>query len=161
MDHFERQLARMMRATEERTSFEPRHQERLRAGVRARRLTRAVQLTTGSALAVTGLGIGLFLLPGTPDRVEPSAPRPLPATSPSPVPRTTPSITTPPPSTPGSPATGSSDPAPGGGASGTADAATTPPASAGAPETFPAGAETSPAGAGTSTSAPPIAGPAG
>ncbi|MEW2396066.1 hypothetical protein [Streptomyces sp. NPDC046862] len=92
MDHFERQLAQMMRTTHEPASFEPRHQERLREGVRARRRTRVVQRAVGSVLAVAGLTLGLFLLPDGPTRVEPTDSGPQPATSPSPsAPTTTPS----------------------------------------------------------------------
>ncbi|MEU6549232.1 hypothetical protein ABZ915_02950 [Streptomyces sp. NPDC046915] len=82
MDHFERELARMMRDTQEHTPFEAGHQLRLRSGVRARRRTRLAQKAVGSVLAVAGLGIGLFLLPH--DRVEnrPQAPLPRPAISP-------------------------------------------------------------------------------
>ena len=82
MDHFERQLAQLMHSTHEHAPFEPRHRERLRAGVRTRRRTRALQQAGGFALAITGLGVALFLLPGRPHSVEPSSPRPEPATSP-------------------------------------------------------------------------------
>ncbi|MGW3167274.1 cellulase [Streptomyces sp. NPDC001142] len=84
MDHFERQLAQMMRDTEAPTPFEPRHRERLWSGVRARRRRRAAQSAVGSVLAVVGLSVGLTLLPGHATRVEPSHPGPQPATSPSP-----------------------------------------------------------------------------
>ena len=43
MDHFERELARMMRDSREHTPFEPEHQVRLHAGVRAHRRVRAVR----------------------------------------------------------------------------------------------------------------------
>ncbi len=99
MDHFERQLAQLMHSTHEHAPFEPRHRERLRAGVRTRRRTRALQQAGGFALAITGLGIALFLLPGRPHSVEPSSPRPEPATSP-----TAPAVS--PSSTPTSSATG-------------------------------------------------------
>lgn len=99
MDHFERQLAQLMHSTHEHAPFEPQHRERLRAGVRARRRTRAVRQVGGFALAIAGLGLALFLLPGRPHNVEPSSPRPEPATSPS-APAVSPS------STPTSSATG-------------------------------------------------------
>ncbi|WP_328501089.1 hypothetical protein OG828_11795 [Streptomyces sp. NBC_00457] len=83
MDHFERQLAQLMRDTQEHTPYEPKYQDRLRAGVRARRRVRAAQAAVGSVLAVAGLGIGLFLLPDGQVRDEPSAPNPRPAVSPS------------------------------------------------------------------------------
>ncbi|MFE7267685.1 hypothetical protein ACFU9B_37605 [Streptomyces sp. NPDC057592] len=83
MDHFERQLARMMRDTETPTPFEPKHRERLRAGVRVRCRKRVAQRAVGSVLAVVGLSVGLFLLPGRATRVEPSHPGPRPASSPS------------------------------------------------------------------------------
>src|SRR4051812_44879570 len=92
MDHFERELARMMRDAQEHTPFETEHQIRLRSGVRARRRARLAQKAVGSVLAVAGLGIGLFLLPQ--DRVEnrPQAPVPRPALSPA-SPSRTPSAT--------------------------------------------------------------------
>lgn len=82
MDHFERELARMMRDAQDHTPFEPKHQSRLRSGVRARRCARAVRKAVGSVLAVAGLTMGLFLLPH--ERVEnrPQAPLPEPVTSP-------------------------------------------------------------------------------
>ncbi|MDH6213470.1 hypothetical protein [Streptomyces pseudovenezuelae] len=82
MDHFERELARMMRDTRETTPFEPRHQTRLRSGVRARRRVRAAQRAVGSVLAVAGISLGFFLLPH--DRVDnrPQAPLPRPAVTP-------------------------------------------------------------------------------
>src|SRR3954466_9003669 len=82
MDHFERELARMMRDTQEHAPFEAEYQVRLRSGVRARRRARAAQKAVGSVLAVAGLGLGFLLLPH--DRVEdrPQAPLPRPATSP-------------------------------------------------------------------------------
>ncbi|MFI6402776.1 hypothetical protein [Streptomyces sp. NPDC050548] len=82
MDPFERQLARMMRDAHEPDSFAPRHRERLHEGVRARRRTRMVRRTVGSALAVACVGIGLLLLPVGPTKVQPAEPHPRPATSP-------------------------------------------------------------------------------
>ncbi|HET6356508.1 hypothetical protein [Streptomyces sp.] len=103
MDHFERRLAQMMRDTQEPASFEPKHRERLQAGISARRRTRTAQRAAGSALAVAGLAVGLLLLPHASDRVEPSGPRPQPATSPSPsAPDATPEVS---PSAPSSSAT--------------------------------------------------------
>ncbi|MGW2089197.1 hypothetical protein [Streptomyces sp. NPDC001880] len=81
MDHFERQLAHMMRDTEAPAPFEPKHRERLRAGVHARCRRRAAQRAVGSALAVVGLSVGLFLLPGHEPRFEPSHPGPRPTAS--------------------------------------------------------------------------------
>ncbi|MEW2049477.1 hypothetical protein [Streptomyces sp. NPDC005476] len=104
MDHFERQLAQLMRDAEEPALFDPRQQERLRAEIGARRHTRAVRRAVGSVLAVVciaGIGIGLMLLPGSPTRVEPGGIRPRPATSPTPpAPTGTPDVSpgTPPPS---------------------------------------------------------------
>ncbi|MFJ2816870.1 hypothetical protein [Streptomyces sp. NPDC087294] len=110
MDHFERQLAHLMRTTEERVSFDPAHRDRLRSGVRARRRMRAAQAGVGSVLAVGGLGLGLLLLPGAPDRVEPSAPLPRPASSPAASPSLTPSPPTSP--SPASSASRSTSPTP-------------------------------------------------
>jgi len=76
MDHFERQLARMMRSTQEHSPFEPRHRERLRAGVRVRRRVRAAQQAIGSVVVVAGIALGVFLFPGTPVSSEPGAPGP-------------------------------------------------------------------------------------
>src|SRR5690242_14653113 len=68
MDHFERELARMMRDTQEYTPFEPAQQDRLRTGVLVRRRVRAAQKAVGSVLVAAGLGVGLVLLPHAPDR---------------------------------------------------------------------------------------------
>ncbi|MFI9611264.1 hypothetical protein ACIHCM_06145 [Streptomyces sp. NPDC052023] len=84
MDHFEQWLARMMRESEEHTPLAPRHRERIREGVRARRRARAARRAAGSVLAVAGLAVGLFLLPGGPDRVEPAGTPPRPRVSPVP-----------------------------------------------------------------------------
>ncbi|WP_330269294.1 hypothetical protein [Streptomyces griseorubiginosus] len=78
MDHFERELARMMRGSDEPAAFEPRHRERLRAGVRHRGRVRAARRAAGSVLAVAGLCLGLFLLPDKPSQVEPADHDPLP-----------------------------------------------------------------------------------
>lgn len=102
MDHFEQELARMMRDSQEETLYEDRHRDRLHAGVRARRRARAAWTATGSVLTVAGLGVGLMVLPsslaqdgpagpqhrsGTPAESgsTPSRPRPVPtATAPMP-----------------------------------------------------------------------------
>ncbi|MYR57234.1 cellulase [Streptomyces sp. SID625] len=81
-DDFERRLARLMRAPQEHTPFEPRHRARLWEGVRARRRARAAQRAVGSLLAVAGAGLGLLLLPGTRVDVEPGTAPPRPAVSP-------------------------------------------------------------------------------
>ncbi|MFF0160731.1 hypothetical protein ACFYRY_24835 [Streptomyces sp. NPDC005263] len=92
MDHFERELSRMMRDTQEHAPFEPRHRDRLRSGVRSRRRARVAQRAVGCALAVAGLGIGFFLLPRDPVENRPQAPLPRPVTSPA-GPTTTPTRT--------------------------------------------------------------------
>ncbi|MET7974229.1 cellulase [Streptomyces mirabilis] len=97
MDHFERELARMMRDAQEYTPFEPAQQNRLRTGVLVRRRVRAAQKAVGSVLVAAGLGVSLVLLPHAPDRDQPQAPVPRPTTGFS-SPTTTPSPT-PPPST--------------------------------------------------------------
>jgi hypothetical protein len=106
MDHFERELARMMRDSQEYTPFEAEHGARLRAGVRAHRRVRTVRRTAGSVLAVAGLGIGFFLLPHDPGENRPQAPhpQPIPATSPaSPGPTPTGTAAPPSPTSSGSP----------------------------------------------------------
>ncbi|MER6570519.1 hypothetical protein ABT288_31145 [Streptomyces sp. NPDC001093] len=90
MDHFERQLTRLMHSTQEPVRYEPRHQEALHAGVRVRRRVRAARRAAGSVLAVAGLGLGLLLWPHGHTDGRPSAPHPRPATSPTPVPSTSP-----------------------------------------------------------------------
>ncbi|MFE7168022.1 hypothetical protein [Streptomyces sp. NPDC057616] len=82
MDHFERELTRMMRDSQEYTPFEAEDRVRLRAGVQARRRVRTAQKAAGSFLAVAGLGIGFFMLPHDPGDDRPQAPHPIPATSP-------------------------------------------------------------------------------
>ncbi|MFJ1545820.1 hypothetical protein [Streptomyces sp. NPDC088246] len=146
MDHFERQLAQMMRDTEAPAPFEPKHRERLRAGVRVRSRRRAAQRAVGSVLAVVGLSVGLLLLPGHATRVEPSHPGPQPATSPSP--SASPAT---PGASPSAPSSSGNSTAP---ASPDGTAAITPPATTGstATETLPGSTEgASP----PSTSAPP------
>lgn len=78
MDHFERELARMMRGADEPTPFEPKHRERLSAGVHHHRRVRAARRAAGSVLAVAALCLGFFLLPEGPSRVEPADHDPLP-----------------------------------------------------------------------------------
>ncbi|MFE2683052.1 cellulase [Streptomyces mirabilis] len=99
MDHFERELARMMRDTQEYTPFEPAQRDRLRTGVLVRRRVRAAQKAVGSVLVAAGLGVGLVLLPHAPDRDQPQAPVPRPTTGFS-SPTTTPSPTQPPSTSP-------------------------------------------------------------
>ncbi|GAA3192702.1 hypothetical protein GCM10010451_48470 [Streptomyces virens] len=86
MDDFERELTRMLHDTRQHAPFEPRHQRRLYQGIRARRRARLLWRAGGSALAVTGLGAALALLPGTGPETRPADRRPLPATSPTPPP---------------------------------------------------------------------------
>ncbi|WP_328752679.1 hypothetical protein OHT57_44560 [Streptomyces sp. NBC_00285] len=62
MDHFEQDLARMMRDSRQDTPYEDRHRHRLRAGVRARQRSRTAWMATGSALLIAGLGVGLMAL---------------------------------------------------------------------------------------------------
>ncbi|NEC29604.1 cellulase, partial [Streptomyces sp. SID8111] len=70
MDDFERELTRMMRDTRQQTPFADEQRQRLRHGIRARRRMRMLWRAGGSALAVTGLGIGLALLPGVESRTQ-------------------------------------------------------------------------------------------
>ncbi|MEU0413235.1 hypothetical protein ABZ307_36260 [Streptomyces griseorubiginosus] len=100
MDHFERELARMMRGSDEPAPFEPRHRERLRAGVRHRGRVRAARTAAGSVLAVAGICLGLFLLPQGRSEVEPADHDPLPTLT------TTPWTSSP----PGSPSSSPSPP---------------------------------------------------
>ncbi|WP_424863137.1 hypothetical protein [Streptomyces sp. MMS24-I29] len=138
MDHFERQLAQMMRDTEAAPApFEPKHRERLWAGVRVRHRRRAARRAVGSVLAVVGLSVGLALLPGHATRVEPSHPGPQPATSP-PL-SAPPAIPDASPSTP-SPSDTSTAPAPPDGTATIAPPATTGSAAT-APETPPGSTE--------------------
>lgn len=82
MDHFERQLALMMRSTEEHTPYEVRQQERLHEGVRVRRRLRAARNAAGSVLAVAAIGLVLLLRPEGTEHVEPSSPAPSPQPAP-------------------------------------------------------------------------------
>jgi hypothetical protein len=81
MDHFEQELARMMRDSRQDTPYEDRHRRRLHAGVRARRGARTVWTVTGSLLAVAGLGVGLMCLPNSFAQGGPTRPQPRPVTS--------------------------------------------------------------------------------
>ncbi|GAA5023798.1 hypothetical protein [Kitasatospora paranensis] len=81
MDHFERELARLMRAGEEDTPYGTGDRQRLRAGVRSRQRARRAWVVTGSVLTVAGLGIGLTFLAGAVAAGGPTGPRPRPVTS--------------------------------------------------------------------------------
>ena len=81
MDHFEQELARMMRDSQEDTPYEDRHRDRLHAGVRARRRARMAWMATGSALTIAGLGVGLVVLPSSFAQGGPAGPQPRPVTS--------------------------------------------------------------------------------
>lgn len=116
MDHFERELARMMRDSREYIPFEPEHRTRLHAGVRTYRRVRAVKRAAGSVLAVVGIGIGFayFALPHDRGGEHPQGPFPRPATAPaSPGPTPSPELSAPtesPPESPTGPASPSSTP---------------------------------------------------
>ncbi|MDT0322651.1 cellulase [Streptomyces millisiae] len=97
-DQFEQRLAHLMHSAPGQTPFEPRHRERLMAGVRARRRARAARRAAGSVLVACGLVLGLLLLPDTlaGDGSGPADPRP--ASTPSrPEPSETSDATAPPP----------------------------------------------------------------
>lgn len=81
MDHFEQELARLMRVGQEDTPYEDRHRYRLRAGVRTRQRARKVWLATGSVLTIAGLGVGLLVLANTFAHGGPTGPQPRPVTS--------------------------------------------------------------------------------
>lgn len=81
MDHFEQELARMMRDSQEATPYEDRHRDRLQAGVRARRRARAAWMATGSVLTIAGLGVGLMVLPSSFAQGRPAGTQPGPVTS--------------------------------------------------------------------------------
>ncbi|AZS84601.1 hypothetical protein AB0465_28750 [Streptomyces griseoviridis] len=147
MDHFERQLAQLMRTTEERVSFDSGQRARLRAGVKARRRMRAARLGVGTLLAVGGLGLGLFLLPAGHDRVEPSAPGPGQVTGPSSVQDPTPGPTV---GTGPSPGTSPSQPPSTTGVTDLPPTSASPPPTGSATSSAPSSATSSPSG----TSAP-------
>ncbi|MEV7130857.1 hypothetical protein [Streptomyces sp. NPDC093260] len=137
-EQFEQRLVVLMRDSEQHAPFEPRHRDRLRAGVRARHRARAARRVVGSALAVAGLGLGVALfLPGRPVHEEPGAPAvPRPASVPSaPVPPST-SPSYPPTTAPAPPDTAA---APDTSASGrpTSEPLTAPPPSTSLPATGP------------------------
>lgn len=121
MDHFERELARMMRDAQEHTPFEPAQQNSLRDGVRVRRRIRAAQRAASCVLAAAGISVGLFLLPHAPDRDRPLGPVPRPTDTP-----TSPYVTP----TPTAPSSGTTTPTES--ATGTAETTT---GTSGPPET--------------------------
>ncbi|CAL9372514.1 hypothetical protein SUDANB15_00883 [Streptomyces sp. enrichment culture] len=151
MDDFERELTRMMRDTRQQASFPPEQRQRLYEGIRARRRSRMLWRAGGSALAVTGLSVGLALLPWAGS--GPTDDRPLPATSPTPPPAVGPTPTA---SVPGATASTSrpatSPPA-------TADAGTTVPAGGSTPAFAPPPATTAEGERATPTSTPPVPSP--
>lgn len=81
MDHFEQELARMMRDSQEDTPYEDRHQYRLQAGIRARQRARKAWMATGSVLTIAGLGVGLVVLASSFAQGGPTGPQPRPVTS--------------------------------------------------------------------------------
>lgn len=101
MDAFEKELARMMRDTEESTPFDSEHGTRLKAGVRSRRRARTAWAAGGAAAAIVALAAGLLFLPGTSADEGPAGPVPTAPPTPRPpthAPQTnTPQTTTPPP----------------------------------------------------------------
>ncbi|MEH0416227.1 hypothetical protein [Streptomyces sp. B21-083] len=80
MDHFEQDLARMLRDSRQDTPYEDRHRHRLRVAVRARQRSRTAWMATGSALAIAGFGVGLMALSDTVAHGD-TTPRPRPVTS--------------------------------------------------------------------------------
>ncbi|MEW1777017.1 hypothetical protein [Streptomyces sp. NPDC086777] len=161
MDRFERQLTQLMHDEQGPTAFEPRHRERLRAGVQARRRVRAAQRAAGAVLTVAGFGLCLFLWPHADVRDEPSAPHPWPATSPTTGPAPTPSLT---PSAPASGVTTSAPPPEGTTAPGDTPSATsggtpssTPSSSSTATSTPDATRSATESSSGSSTTSPPSA----
>lgn len=147
-DHFERELARMMRDSQETTPFEARHRTRLRSGVRAGRRVRTARKAVGSALAVAGIGLGFLLLPH--DRVDdrPQAPLPRPAVSPT-FPTATPTRT---PDTSPSTTTG---PTPTGSTGSATNPTSTPTGSSTTSSPDPSTTDTSPPPSGTATTGAP------
>ncbi|WP_405733748.1 hypothetical protein OG885_20670 [Streptomyces sp. NBC_00028] len=89
MDHFEQELARMLRDSYDlgcdhgrgESSYGERHRRRLYAGVRARQRVRRAWMATGSALTIAALGAVLMTLPNSFAQDSPTTPRPRPATS--------------------------------------------------------------------------------
>ncbi|PWI17124.1 hypothetical protein DI272_25420 [Streptomyces sp. Act143] len=88
MEHFEQELASMMREGhgQEGTGYEDRHRRRLYAAVRARQRTRRAWMATASALTIAGLGAVLMTLPNSFAQSGPTAPDRRPATSAEPLP---------------------------------------------------------------------------
>ncbi|MET7695206.1 hypothetical protein ABZT06_46185 [Streptomyces sp. NPDC005483] len=81
MDHFEQELARMMRDGHRDTPYEERHRARLRAGVRARQRIRKAWMATASLLTLAGAGVGLMFLTGAFAQGVSNSPQPRPVTS--------------------------------------------------------------------------------
>lgn len=81
MEHFEQELARMLRDSHEDTPYEDHHRRRLQAGVRARRRARTAWTATGSLLTLAGLGVVLMVLPNSFAQGGPVGPQPGPVTS--------------------------------------------------------------------------------
>ncbi|MEV6015691.1 MULTISPECIES: hypothetical protein [unclassified Streptomyces] len=149
MDHFERELARMMRDSQEHTPFEPAQQNSLRAGVRSRRRIRAAQKAASCVLAAAGISVGLFLMPHAPDRDRPLGPVPRPTGTP-----TSPYATlSPTPSSTGSPTESATSTA--GGATGTSGPPDTPSATGSS-----SSVSSGPGGRGTATTSAPATEPA-
>ncbi|MCF1509705.1 hypothetical protein [Streptomyces glomeratus] len=162
MDHFEQELARMMRDSQEYIPFASEQRERLREGVRARRRLRAATVAGGSVLLVAGLTAGLFLLPKGPAVDRPQGPltRPGTSSSSSPAPSTSSPAVSPTQShAPGTPTgtgtTGGSSP-PSTFPSGSVDPTTFPPNPPATTATAPA---TSTVAQGTRTARPPVSSP--
>ncbi|MFC8350420.1 cellulase [Streptomyces sp. NPDC057280] len=87
MDHFEQELARLMRDSgAPGEGYEDRHRRRLYAGVRARQRTRRAWMATGSALTIAALGAVLMTLPDSFAQNGPGPRNPRPATSAGPLP---------------------------------------------------------------------------
>ncbi|WP_405825828.1 hypothetical protein OG241_49705 [Streptomyces sp. NBC_01390] len=80
MDHFEQDLARMLRDSRQDTPYEDRHRLRLRVAVRARQRFRTAWMATGAALTIAGCGVGLMALSDTVAHGG-TTPRPRPVTS--------------------------------------------------------------------------------
>ncbi|MFI1720775.1 hypothetical protein [Streptomyces sp. NPDC020489] len=81
MDHFEQELARMLRDSHQETPYEGNHRRRLQAGVRARQRSRTAWMALGSVLTITGLGVVLMVLSGPFAQGDPAGPQPRPVTS--------------------------------------------------------------------------------
>ncbi|MGV9452106.1 hypothetical protein [Streptomyces sp. NPDC003635] len=92
MDQFERQLAQMMRSSQEYRPLEPSQRERLHEAVRTRRRLRAARNAAGSVLAVAALALAFLLRPDGGRQVEPTSPPPVSAST-APGPTSTPTST--------------------------------------------------------------------